>query len=147
MRITLGPERLAELLLELAHSDSTIKRRIRLAGARATSPRDPMAQGRPRLFASARLHGFLQHPPQPSLCLPESWETTCWTASPRRRRQTAALAERVFEAFWYNGYGMRRSRNLTQGDVCSVAAQRLHKQPRSFHQNKHIKACRLIYRQ
>ena len=38
--IALGPECLAELLLELAGSDPAIKRRIRLAVANATSPGD-----------------------------------------------------------------------------------------------------------
>ena len=37
------PERLAELLMELAGSDPAIKQRIRLAVANATSPQD-MAQ-------------------------------------------------------------------------------------------------------
>ena len=38
-----GPERLAELLLELAGSDPAIKRRIPLAVANATSPQDAVA--------------------------------------------------------------------------------------------------------
>ena len=47
--IGLGPERLAELLLELAGSDPALKRRIRPALANATSPHDAVAQVRQRL--------------------------------------------------------------------------------------------------
>lgn len=58
--IALGPERLAELLLELADSDPAIKRRIRLAVANATSPQDGVAQVRQRLATIARSRSFLE---------------------------------------------------------------------------------------
>ncbi|MFZ9754234.1 MAG: DUF6880 family protein [Cyanobium sp.] len=58
--IALGPERLAELLLELAGSDPAIKRRIRLAVAQATSPQEAAAQVRQRLATIARSQGFLE---------------------------------------------------------------------------------------
>lgn len=58
--IALGPERLAELLLELAGSDPAIKRRIRLAVANATSPQDAVAQVRQRLATIARSRSFLE---------------------------------------------------------------------------------------
>jgi hypothetical protein len=56
----LGPERLAELLLELAGSDPAIKRRIRLAVAQATSPQEAAAQVRQRLATIGRSQGFLE---------------------------------------------------------------------------------------
>ena len=55
-----GPERLAELLLELAGSDPAIKRRIPLAVANATSPQDAVAQVRQRLATIARSRSFLE---------------------------------------------------------------------------------------
>jgi hypothetical protein len=58
--IALGPERLAELLLELAGSDPAIKRRIRLAVANATSPQDAVAQVRQRLGTIGRSRSFLE---------------------------------------------------------------------------------------
>ena len=58
--IGLGPERLAELLLELAGSDPAIKRRIRLAVANATRPHDAVAQVRQRLATIARSRSFLE---------------------------------------------------------------------------------------
>ena len=58
--IALGPECLAELLLELAGSDPAIKRRIRLAVANATSPQDAAAQVRQRLATIARSRSFLE---------------------------------------------------------------------------------------
>jgi hypothetical protein len=58
--IALGPERLAELLLELAGSDPAIKRRIRLAVAQATSPQEAAAQVRQRLATIGRSQGFLE---------------------------------------------------------------------------------------
>jgi len=58
--IALGPERLAELLLELAGSDPAIKRRIRLAVANATSPQDAVALVRQRLATIARSRSFLE---------------------------------------------------------------------------------------
>jgi len=57
--ITLGPELLAELLLELAGSNPVIKRRIRLAVANATSPQDAVAQVRQQLATIARSRSFL----------------------------------------------------------------------------------------
>ena len=57
--IALGPECLAELLLELAGSDPAIKRRIRLAVANATSPYEAAAQVRQRLVTIARSRSFL----------------------------------------------------------------------------------------
>ena len=58
--IALGPECLAELLLELAGSDPAIKRRIRLAVANATSPYEAAAQVRQRLATIARSRSFLE---------------------------------------------------------------------------------------
>lgn len=58
--IGLGPERLAELLLELAGSDPALKRSIRLALANATSPHDAVAQVRQRLGTIARSRSFLE---------------------------------------------------------------------------------------
>ena len=60
----MGPECLAELLLELAGSDPAIKHRIRLAVANAASPEDAAAQVRQRLATIARSRSFLEREQQ-----------------------------------------------------------------------------------
>ena len=56
--LALGPERLTELLLELAASDPAIKRQIKLAVAPSSSPQDAVAQVRQRLATIARSRRF-----------------------------------------------------------------------------------------
>ena len=67
--IALGPECLAELLLELAGSDPAIKRRIRLAVANAISPEDAAVQVRQRLATIDR--------PTPAQSAPAATLRTC----------------------------------------------------------------------
>lgn len=57
--IALGPERLADLLLELAGNDAALKRQLRLAVASGTSPADAAALVRERLAAIQRSRTFL----------------------------------------------------------------------------------------
>lgn len=57
----LGPERLTELLLELAASDPAIKRQLKLAVATTSSPQDAAAQVRQRLATIGRSRRFLEH--------------------------------------------------------------------------------------
>ncbi|MBC1261593.1 hypothetical protein FQK07_10025 [Synechococcus sp. BSF8S] len=58
--LALGPERLAELLLELAASDPAIKRQIKLAVASSSSPQQAAAQVRQRLVTIGRSRRFLE---------------------------------------------------------------------------------------
>lgn len=57
--IALGPERLADLLLELAGSDPALKRQLKLSVATAGSPSDAAALVRERLAAVRRSRTFL----------------------------------------------------------------------------------------
>jgi hypothetical protein len=59
--LALGPERLVELLLELAEGDPAIKRQLKLAVATGTSARDGAAQVRQRLDTIQRSRTFLEH--------------------------------------------------------------------------------------
>lgn len=58
--LALGPERLTELLLELAASDPAIKRQLKLAVASSSSPQDAAAQVRQRLATIGRSKRFLE---------------------------------------------------------------------------------------
>jgi hypothetical protein len=58
--LALGPERLTELLLELAASDPAIKRQLKLAVASSSSPQEAAAQVRKRLATIARSRRFLE---------------------------------------------------------------------------------------
>jgi hypothetical protein len=58
--LALGPERLTELLLELAASDPAIKRQLKLAVASSSSPQDAAAQVRQRLVTISRSRRFLE---------------------------------------------------------------------------------------
>lgn len=123
--IALGPEHLAELLLELAGSDPAIKRRIRLDVANATSPCDASAQVRQRLATIARSRSFLERELLwQFLELGNNVLGRCDDSSGlfgdlfrqamgQLARLTeaapldpATLAEQVFEAFCDNGYGV-----------------------------------------
>ena len=56
----LGPERLVELLLELAEGDPAIKRQLKLAVATGSSAQDAAAQVRQRLATIQRSRTFLE---------------------------------------------------------------------------------------
>lgn len=58
--LALGPERLTELLLELAARDPAIKRQLKLAVASSSSPQDAAAQVRQRLATIGRSRRFLE---------------------------------------------------------------------------------------
>lgn len=58
--LALGPERLTELLLELAASDPAIKRQLKLAVASSSSPQEAAAQVRQRLVTIGRSRRFLE---------------------------------------------------------------------------------------
>ncbi len=58
--LALGPERLTELLLELAASDPAIKRQLKLVVASSASPQDAAAQVRQRLATISRSRRFLE---------------------------------------------------------------------------------------
>lgn len=58
--LALGPERLTELLLELAASDPAIKRQLKLAVASSSSPQAAAAQVRQRLATIGRSRRFLE---------------------------------------------------------------------------------------
>ena len=58
--LALGPERLVELLLELAEGDPAIKRQLKLAVATGSSAQDAAAQLRQRLATIQRARTFLE---------------------------------------------------------------------------------------
>lgn len=58
--LALGPERLTELLLELAASDPAIKRQLKLAVVTSSSPQEAAAQVRQRLVTIARSKRFYE---------------------------------------------------------------------------------------
>jgi len=129
--IALGPDCLAELLLELAGSDPAIKRRIRLAVANATRPQDAAAQVRQRLATIARSRSFLEREQRRAVLKEQTLQLEVISGPIAQAEPTAArellwqflelgnnvmgrlteaappdpatLAEQVFEAFCDNG--------------------------------------------
>jgi hypothetical protein len=57
--VALGPERLAELLIEISNGDAATKRRLRLELAKARSPADLAKEVRKRLSSIARSQSFV----------------------------------------------------------------------------------------
>ncbi|MFQ6539438.1 MULTISPECIES: DUF6880 family protein [Aphanothece] len=153
--LALGPERLTELLLELAASDPAIKRQLKLAVASSSSPREAAGQVRKRLATIARSRRFLEREQRqlirkdltaqldaitgpiaqrdPAAALDLLWQFLelgdnvlgrCDDSSgligdifrdairqlgpiaAAAQPEPLALAERLFEAFCHNGYGV-----------------------------------------
>lgn len=124
--LALGPERLAELLLELAEGDPAIKRRIKLAVATGSSAQDAAAQVRQRLATIKRSRTFLEREARKAMVKELTTQLEAISGPIAEAEPATALALLwEFLALGENVHGRCDDSGGSVGDIFRAAMRRL----------------------